>query len=166
MTDLTKLRAEMRAGLEGVTPGPWCYDNYMAKPGDMPERWFGIYEMFEDDPPILTTTNEGNAETIAKHIARCSPDNIRALLDALDAAEAANHLQDSAVAAAGDHSVQLRRERDEARRERDEARALASEAIDEVESWGNYAPDWTKEKWDFVATLDDLRGRLWKDRAP
>jgi hypothetical protein len=49
---------------------------------------------------------------------------------------------------------------DQADRERDAARELASEAIDEVEQWGNYAPEWAKQKWDFRATLDDLRGRL------
>ena len=131
MTDLTKLRAEMRAGLEGVTSGPWCYDNYLATPGDMPEGWFGIYEMFEDDPPILTTTMEGNAEAIVKHIARCSPDNIRALLDALDAEERYRTENDYIILDLDAKLSGAEHERDEARRERDEARA----ALEKAEEW-------------------------------
>ena len=48
--DTRALEAELLAGLEGVTPGPWV-------------------------PSVAN----------AAHIARCSPENIRALLDALSA---------------------------------------------------------------------------------
>lgn len=36
---------------------------------------------------------------------------------------------------------------------------LLSEAIDEVESWAGYAPEWAKEKWSFNEILNDLRAR-------
>jgi hypothetical protein len=62
MTDLTKFRAELRAGLDGVLPGSW-----------------GAFAT------IVSAAR--NVSPNAVHIARCSPENIRAILDALDTAE-------------------------------------------------------------------------------
>ncbi len=62
MTDVTQIRAELRAGLDGVPPDSW-------------RAFAGIVSVARNVSPN------------AIHIARCSPENIRALLEALDDAE-------------------------------------------------------------------------------
>lgn len=86
----------------------------------------------------------------------------RTIVEQCERAEKAERERDAAIRAVVDEG----RLRGKAESERDEARALASEAIEEVEQWGAYAPEWAKDKWDFTETLDNLRNRLWKDRTP
>ena len=83
MADTDKLAAEMLAGLEGVTPGPWTWGSkYVCRlDGTRYERLF----------QTSTGENEGGDsqwELNAAHIARCSPDNIRTLLEERSAREA------------------------------------------------------------------------------
>ncbi|MFO0451070.1 MAG: hypothetical protein ACK52I_20840 [Pseudomonadota bacterium] len=72
MIDLTKLRAEMRAGLDGVTPGSF----YLMQNA------------------VLAATGSTKH---ASYITRCSPENVRALLDAIDAAEAHDYRKMTAL---------------------------------------------------------------------
>jgi hypothetical protein len=92
MTDIGKplaeLIAEMRAGLEGVTPGPWT-----TEPMDMRDQT--IDRPYVVGPSEIVVGNDGICEpdklndrsfvedaANMRHIARCSPDNIARLLDA------------------------------------------------------------------------------------
>lgn len=65
--------AELRDGLEGVTPGPWA-NNASGHVYSKPLM-----------KTIMKPWNANGDDPI--HIARCSPDRIRALLARLDAAE-------------------------------------------------------------------------------
>jgi hypothetical protein len=75
---LSDLIAELRAGLDGVTPGPWAcfykskYDEWHVS---VPAHGHTAMKtpLFIDGCPT--------GEKDASHIARCSPDNIRILLD-------------------------------------------------------------------------------------
>jgi len=76
------LEAELRSGLEGVTPGPWA-------------AWMDDYTVRVDATFIpdqrkvaLCATGDGAGRNAA-HIARCSPENIAALLDALESERSA-----------------------------------------------------------------------------
>lgn len=93
MGDTAKLIAELRAGLEGVTPGPWRLF--------VPDRGYCQNLVLTEDPGFAPVKDKqpwkhlvadcddcNRGEVNAAHIARCSPDNIRAVLDALAAAEA------------------------------------------------------------------------------
>jgi hypothetical protein len=78
MPDIEKVEAELRAGLDGVTPGPW-------KPFVMN----GVRAVMKDDRELIKWTGfdasdypEAAAKN-ARHIARCDPDTIRLLLDEL-----------------------------------------------------------------------------------
>lgn len=92
------LVAEMRAGLEGVTPGPWSV--FIDDSGDQWTGWpLSINCDTIDDKTVVrpggqwpyewdAKTSQHEACKNAAHIARCSPDNIRALLDHVDALQA------------------------------------------------------------------------------
>lgn len=90
---------ELEAGLEGVTPGPWVYS---------PERHTHDSPIHRDVP--LPLYNDGTpmtyygphlggvvgssewiwlTEADGKHIARCDPDTIRALIDEIKSLRAA-----------------------------------------------------------------------------
>lgn len=77
---------ELRAGLEGVTPGLWgtrptaegMGDTFITAPSDNARGWRSI-----------AIVHPQKQDSDAAHIARCSPDNIRTLLDALAAKDAA-----------------------------------------------------------------------------
>lgn len=105
--DLTKLRAEWRAGLDGVTPGPWAYVPHFFSNGDIRRRSICIERSKYDWIDFISEV-EGEAD--AAHIARCSPENIRALLDALDTAERELDVARGIIAA-------VKIQRDEARRD-------------------------------------------------
>jgi hypothetical protein len=128
MTDLTKLRAELRAGLDGVTPGSWCESNHII--------------LSEN----LLCLGSGTYKRDAVHIARCSPENIRALLDALDDAEAHDYRKLTALGVGNGYgslfvygeydavkaaqALVFRAEK--AERERDEAREALAKALNEA----------------------------------
>jgi hypothetical protein len=113
--DLTKLRAELLAGLDGVTPGPWEVAEEFRIVFDNDEARGVIAECWTYDSPYE------DLHAKAAHIARCSPENIRALLEALDDAER----EASALAASqclcvtgddyGNAYCRVAKERDEAR---------------------------------------------------
>lgn len=78
------LIAELRAGLEGVTPGPWTVffdgsDKCWLKVGAG-----GMPEYYSDIIVIGPCENDKDAEFIGI----CSPDNIRTLLDHIASLEA------------------------------------------------------------------------------
>lgn len=81
--------AELRAGLEGVTPGPWTISASNVGRTDAvgitasDDEWV-VADVWSDVPEM-----EKAAAANAAHIARCSPDKIAALLARLDAAEGA-----------------------------------------------------------------------------
>jgi hypothetical protein len=114
MVDVTKLRAELRAGLDGVTPGPWEWDGFHYQ-----ELWqVGTYTaVFGWDAEQGMSLAYENKEANAAHIARCSPENIRALLDALDDAERGLTETKRKLEGAKDRAEKAERERDEARAE-------------------------------------------------
>lgn len=71
---------ELVAGLEGVTPGPWLIES------DYHGEEYEIYPQKDGPPPIgrwaeIFTVKDwhDDAEANAKHLSRCSPDNIRAI---------------------------------------------------------------------------------------
>lgn len=89
MTD-EELVAEMRAGLKGVTPGPWTY----LKP-ELDDKIEGTYCYpggieGDDGNPVCEFGSPAGSATMFEntadhhHIARCSPDNIARLLDAIE----------------------------------------------------------------------------------
>jgi len=86
MTDVSKLIEDLRAGLEGVTPGEWRVgpvDDTIVTAADGSE----VAQIDGDyNEPDLWPIMEANAA----HIARCSPDNIAALLNHVAALEAEN----------------------------------------------------------------------------
>ncbi|TIV83849.1 MAG: hypothetical protein E5V64_06700 [Mesorhizobium sp.] len=89
--DVELIAAELRAGLEGVTPGPWkhvCPDRGYCADYIVTEN-FDAKDGQRHSDYVAETGNvvgpRGNKffEKDAAHIARCSPENIRALLDEL-----------------------------------------------------------------------------------
>lgn len=88
--DVMKLAREMREGLEGVTPGPWVaqgdgYDtatyvmgrDIMVRSG-AEDRIIAVFHSYRPNDRVSRAFN-------AAHAARCSPDNIRSMLDHIDA---------------------------------------------------------------------------------
>ena len=110
MSNVSKLVKELRDGLEGVSIGPWDIDD-LKNDGDYgsgPDcnSGFDSYALYDGNGKIITDTlnNEvaevhedwpdedgyahawdEQAKKDISHIARCSPDSIRALLDSHDA---------------------------------------------------------------------------------
>ncbi|RWO57167.1 hypothetical protein [Mesorhizobium sp.] len=76
------LIAELWAGLDGVTPGPWdvmTCNTVRAIDGDMAIPIFDARMPWKKHRH--TTTAVKQEWHNARHVARCSPDNIRILLD-------------------------------------------------------------------------------------
>lgn len=98
--DVAALVARLREGLDGVTPGPWnrcggATPKYTAihAPGHG-YVVFGMADATEDREhkshgPVIKAPGMVEQHKNAAHIALCSPDNIRALLDHIAAQEAA-----------------------------------------------------------------------------
>lgn len=115
-----KLAAELLAGLEGVTPGPWkVYDGCSW-------RRIGTAHGRRDDCAVLapTTASDGHPDLTCsrgndrdanlEHIARCDPDSIRALLEerstdkaTISALEAENKRLREAVEAAYEDAASI-----------------------------------------------------------
>lgn len=71
--------AEMLAGLEGVTPGPW-YEG---------DKWvFVAPRSGRSSDALENVLRNEEAQANAAHIARCDPDTIRSLITALQALRA------------------------------------------------------------------------------
>jgi len=77
--------AEIRAGLDGVTPGPWIVSRN-------PKKWVDTIG------PAAPNCWADNRDADAAHIARLDPDTVRAILDRLEAAEASNRRQSDEIA--------------------------------------------------------------------
>lgn len=100
---VSELKARLRAGLEGVTPGPWKDDYLGFEPRDEAtcvrigalfpcinglSAWMTFIELhMPDDAEEGMTDGARNRERVyrdATHIANCSPENIALLLDAFE----------------------------------------------------------------------------------
>lgn len=91
MTDkpVNEIIAEMRMGLEGVTRGPWEPKSAITKTDGQYDCT--ISAMFDDGRYCIVETfgrvsenNTQNSYAMGHHIARCNPDNIKAILDSHD----------------------------------------------------------------------------------
>ena len=87
VTDIDNLIAEMRAGLEGVTPGPWAYVPDHFSDGSIKRRSVCVDRSKYDWIDLISDLN--NAPDAA-HIARCTPANVAALLDEIERLRADN----------------------------------------------------------------------------
>lgn len=76
MTDRPDIIDELKAGLPGVTPGPWDFEPSTRAPASV---WAGKHGCVAD---LIAEDADGY------HIARCSPDNIAALLAYIETVEA------------------------------------------------------------------------------
>jgi hypothetical protein len=84
ITHASQIVQEIRAGLEGVTPGEWK----AAKPADAPSLVRAVYYhngLRHTAFIALCDCGGQNNEANAAHLARCSPDRIATLLNAFDA---------------------------------------------------------------------------------
>jgi len=130
MTDVPKLIEDLRAGLEGVTPGEWRVgpvDDTIVTAADGSE----VAQIDGDyNEPDLWPIMEANAA----HIARCSPDNIRAVANGyiaqaerIAALEAENKALREALNTAAlwfeEYATGHREKGDDAKAARDEGRA-------------------------------------------
>jgi hypothetical protein len=131
MTDLTKLRADLRAGLDGVTPGPW----YRVS--------CSVYSHNAGELAITPINRVDDGRCNIAHIARCSPDNIRALLEALDEAERGRDEARAEMDAIGRHAKRI----ENAERERDEAIADHEREAD----WNKYVDQMNLDGFDAAA---------------
>lgn len=151
MTDLTTYRRELRAGLADVTTGPWESD-YGAIYGDMDKDGLATVASTTLPRGPLGTKLTKHWMRDAAHIARCSPDRIAALLDALDAAE---RERDEALATLATYradngctrgqrsdATQFCAEAVQAMKERDEARAELADLKRRVAVGSHPCPDW------------------------
>ena len=102
--DVSALRERLRKGLDCVTPGPWFFNrgfsdwglprtnSVRTKPGTQYGDDGLVAEILAVTPYCLGSSRKERAASAcgdanAEHIAACSPDNIAALLSALDRAE-------------------------------------------------------------------------------
>src|SRR5690606_16055956 len=86
--DYAGLIAAWEAAMDGVTPGPWRPSTFGFQiVSDFPEAaWQSVVELRTIACTAPHVENEMKSqETIARWLARCSPDNISALLSALRA---------------------------------------------------------------------------------
>jgi len=110
MTDELKTKiASIRAGLEGVTPGPWELDkfaSYIWAPFEKGGKFPILDDIGKDDKVARLRgwghyTGDGlhalrlspeeavkHQRLLGEHIAHCDPGTIKAILDALEASEA------------------------------------------------------------------------------
>lgn len=90
MTDIDALLTDMREGLEGVTPGPWMTESverYGEERGCayiVGEEQQGLIGAALSWPTEMDSGDFSRTAANARHIARCSPENLRALLDEID----------------------------------------------------------------------------------
>lgn len=92
MTEAAELIAKMAAGLKGTTPGPWHHYHAPLREG---MTTIDEIQCRERRNPIVQWGGFDNSfrskakhKRNAAHIARCSPDNIRLLLDHIETLEA------------------------------------------------------------------------------
>lgn len=83
MKTVSEIVNEIKNDLEGVTPGPWFSAELQLPPSVMP-----VPVAFLQGPPRVVQDRDasGFRPADAAHIARCSPDNIAIILNALSEA--------------------------------------------------------------------------------
>ena len=86
-----EIAEKLRAGLEGVTPGPWAVQKWRKEYAGSVLKIDFVYVKGTDPNDTTFVSFEESAhdddfECNAAHIANCDPDSIRILLDALKAA--------------------------------------------------------------------------------
>lgn len=90
-----ELEKELREGLVGVTPGPWHTQDVSLGPDDVGSVYIvaanlgGLVGAAHSWPTEVDAGDFERAEANAKHMARCSPENIAKLLDTLATERAA-----------------------------------------------------------------------------
>jgi hypothetical protein len=72
-----QIAKELRAGLDGVTPGPWA----LFRDKGPPRMSAVMPAMRAGDVCVITETSIVDPDRVAAHIARCSPDRLTILLD-------------------------------------------------------------------------------------
>lgn len=168
--DIAKLCAEMRAGLEGVTPGPW--QRFRSDPAEGVNcHWIRAQPSpalrgFSKEIAYVEGTYyaDGENEKNADHIARCSPDNIAALLDALDEVETRLDYAERLIAVTEDIAARLERERDEAREQRKQCAAAIDFTLNsDVLSPMDFLREWNEGDPEAMAALNEW---IEKDRRP
>lgn len=103
MTEAVELIAKLAAGLKGTTPGPWHHYHAPLRAG---MTTIDEIQCRERRNPIVQWGGFDNSfrskakhKRNAAHIARCSPDNIRTLLDHIETLEAENERLDTTCTA-------------------------------------------------------------------
>jgi hypothetical protein len=147
MTEPSEIKAligELERGLEGVTGGEWHIATGIMPTKDIPPSVVAL-----SDPTDLRTIKriaDVGTEINARHIARCSPDNIRRLIAALREAQAAWELEN-----AGHTALQ------EAVNEFDNAEAIGKRALHHLRNYRNDMSEKglepTSERLEFPAEL-------------
>lgn len=85
--DVAEIVARLRAGLGGVTPGPWTVDPPHESDPDFSFVSGAYWGLFARVVTRLDGDTKDSPTGLAnlEHIALCSPENIRALIAAIDA---------------------------------------------------------------------------------
>lgn len=134
---IDELIAEIERGLEGVTPGPWfIYDGCSwRRIGTSQTNDCAVLAptVAIDGHPDLTSRN-GDLYRNLGHIARCSPDNIAALIARMRQAEAERDEERSAANALLSQNEDLRDAWANVKSERDQALAHIK-VMDEALAW-------------------------------
>lgn len=111
MTTRPKIVDELKSGLEGVTPGPYVFSGVRYKMNG--GEWQNMFDG-QDRAIIAVSINPRTLEGYKDgcHIARCSPDNISALIEWGEAMEREMAEARSYVAAIQTYVDQLKAEID------------------------------------------------------
>lgn len=176
--ELDQIIAEMRAGLEGATEGKWewmIHDHSMASLGVGSDPGMGTPLVLSISPCRSCTerVKDGEwkwgrcstpCEANAAHIARCSPDNIAAILNALSQATSrAETLQAVMEQLHGPLSIaSLTARAEAAEAERDEAQLLSLENHNLAASNKARATKAEAERDAAVEELAETRSSIWK----
>lgn len=153
-----ELIAEIEAGLEGVTPGPWeqaapldkVCTGYRDASGTMLPSNYGVTGHSKTVAKCAGQSWMDDGEEIrnAAHIARCHPGNIAALIARIRQAEAERDEERSAANALLSQNEDLRDAWANVKSERDQALArikVMDEALKpfdkEADYWGEYSDD-------------------------
>lgn len=170
MTDIEQLLAEIEAGLEGVTPGPW---------GEVHERnpvqdnfAHSIYGEGFKGLLIARCNQNGSHDADTHHIARLSPDNMQRILDHIRQIKRDLKTvleREAATTARYDARIEaIERERDEARTKAlEEAESIAYRTQPNGTNFDDEWGDWEYAAHDTARAIGDAIGDLInKDTAP
>lgn len=150
MTSDKELVERIREGLEGVTPGPWfvAYDDETEAPLE-------ILQEANWDNRVCFPTSDNPAT--GEHLANCSPENIRALLDLLVAVEKE---RDEARAFVKD----LHRRTQQAEGFLTSANAIVAIWADHFKGHPDTAMEWTEDAIEKVRERVKKKRQEWADK--